>query len=60
MVVVRKVYKQAEYRIYKNEKLGAGSYSKNDVVEMAMGMKKKDSGAQIEIVRHEVIAKVIL
>ena len=60
MVIVRRIYKEPEYRIYKNGKLSAGSYSKNYMIEMAIKMKKKDSGAQIEIVRHEVVAKVIL
>ena len=60
MVIIRRVYKKAEYRIYKNGRLSMGSFSESDMTEMAVKMKKKDTGAQIEIVRYEVIGKAIL
>lgn len=60
MVRIKRVVKSPEYRIYKNGRLIAGSNSESTMTRQAERMKEKDSGAQIEIVKYQVIAKVIL
>ena len=60
MVKVKTVDKNPEYRIYKNGRLSMGSFSYKDMKDFAIRMKENDSSAQIELVRYQVLAKVIL
>ena len=65
MTKIKMVRRNPEYRVYRDGKFimfmkGGSQFSFKDIEYFAEKIKKENSGAQVEIVKYQVVAKVIL